>query len=349
MPRTARLEELGLPHHVIIQGIERRTIFRDDEDRTRFVMRAIRVFREMGVEVLAWALVGNHAHFVLRATQGRLGKAMQRVAGPYAQSFNLRHDRVGRLFRDRFWSRPTEEGADDLLGLIGYVILNPLRAGLVGDLAELRSYPWTSLAELLSPPDQRTSFVDRTETLCLFGQDERLALEAILRMIEGQYGDDPAGLDFRRYEPGGAAALTQRERDDLGTASVHALRLRSGRIDKVLRERETSRARRLRLLRRGWTLDRVIARAARLCRVRERDLRLGCRRHPHSRARSLVAYFAGAYLGCTDAEIARATGVARRSIVRARARLGARRDEDDVAWWRFFEIRSGRRREPKRS
>ena len=37
MPRTARFEELGLPFHVIVQGIERCAIFRDDADRIRFL------------------------------------------------------------------------------------------------------------------------------------------------------------------------------------------------------------------------------------------------------------------------------------------------------------------------
>ena len=90
MPRTARLEELGLPFHVIVQGIDRGALFVDDYDRTGFILCALRIFREMGVEVLAWSLMDNHVHFVLRATEGRLSKAMQRLLGSYAQGFNRR-------------------------------------------------------------------------------------------------------------------------------------------------------------------------------------------------------------------------------------------------------------------
>ena len=160
MTRGPRLQELGLPLHVIAQGIERGALFRDDYDRTGFVLRAIRVFGEMGVDVLAWALMDNHLHHVVRPTDASLSKAMQRVLGPYAQSYNRRHGRVGRLYRDRFWSRPVEDD-DDLLGLMGYVTLNPLRGGLVQDIDELWVYPWTSLAELVSPPEHRAMLVDR--------------------------------------------------------------------------------------------------------------------------------------------------------------------------------------------
>ena len=149
--------------HVIAQGIERCAIFRDDEDRRRFVDRAARVFAEMGVLVFAWALMDNHVHLVLRSIEADVGKAMQRVLGPHAQLFNRRHGRVGPLYRDRFWSRPTEDD-DDLLGLICYVSLNPLRGGIVRDVAELSLHPWASLAELLSPPRRRASLVGRIET-----------------------------------------------------------------------------------------------------------------------------------------------------------------------------------------
>ena len=38
-PRTARLDALGALHHVMIRGIERRKIFRNDKDREDFIER----------------------------------------------------------------------------------------------------------------------------------------------------------------------------------------------------------------------------------------------------------------------------------------------------------------------
>jgi len=337
MTRDARLQELGLPLHAIAQGLERCVIFRDDEDRSRFVRRATRVFRELGVDVLAWALMGNHLHHVVRPTRAPLSKAMQRLLGPYAQSFNRRHGRVGRLFRDRFWSRPVEDD-DDLLGLIGYVTLNPLRGGLVRSVDELCAYPWTSLAELVASPCEREPLVDPVAALVPFGPDTDSALEALVGMLRGQYAADPRGSAFARDEPGGRAALSRREREDLRTASVHALRLRSQRIDDVLRDRESRTALRLRLERRGWTLDRVIARAAELSGASVRAVRQGGRRRHHSRARRLAAHFAGRYLGCSDAAIARATGVGRRSIERARGRLDDGPGDEQLDWRSFFDV-----------
>jgi len=46
MPRQARLDAPGTLHHVMIRGIERSPIFKDDQDRQDFVSRAGRVARE---------------------------------------------------------------------------------------------------------------------------------------------------------------------------------------------------------------------------------------------------------------------------------------------------------------
>jgi hypothetical protein len=48
MPRKPRLDIPGLLHHVIVGGIERRTIFRDDGDRWNFIDRYGRLLLETG-------------------------------------------------------------------------------------------------------------------------------------------------------------------------------------------------------------------------------------------------------------------------------------------------------------
>lgn len=337
MPRTARFEELGLPHHVIFQGIERCPIVRDDTDRDRFVRVAARVLSAGAVDVLAWALMPNHGHLVLRATDQPLGQAMHRVLCSYAVWFNRRHERVGRLFRDRFWSRPVEDDSD-LHGLIGYVLLNPVRGGIVTGVGALPDYPWTALAELYQGRSRRRTLVDRVATLALFGNDSATALSKLTAFLHSALSIDPAGDRHARDEPSGESCLGLRVRTDLRAASMYALRLRSERIDAALRRREGFRVMRLRLERRGWTLDRVLDRAAGLCGVIPDGVRSGSRRRRECRARALVAYFAHVYLGSSDAEIARATGIGRQSVARSRLRAQIDLDTDATAWRAFFEI-----------
>ena len=148
MPRGARLDIAGVLQHVIVRGVERRDIFLDDQDRQSFVERLATLLEQMGMECLAWVLMSNHVHLLLRPTQNNLGQFMRRLLTGHAVTFNLRHRRNGHLFQNRYKSIICEE-EPYLLELVRYIHLNPLRAGLVANVGELRRYPWSGHAVLM--------------------------------------------------------------------------------------------------------------------------------------------------------------------------------------------------------
>lgn len=131
-----------------MRGIERRDIFLDDEDRKSFVRRLSLLLEETETELLAWSLLSNHFHLLVRPRTTTLGAFMRRLLTGYAVTFNLRHDRSGHLFQNRYKSIVCDEEAY-LLELVRYIHLNPLRVGLVSSLAELDLYPWSGHAVLM--------------------------------------------------------------------------------------------------------------------------------------------------------------------------------------------------------
>ncbi len=66
MPRLARLDASGVFHHIIIRGIERRKIFRDNRDRENFLERLGKLLWETKTGCFAWAFLPNHAHSLLQ-------------------------------------------------------------------------------------------------------------------------------------------------------------------------------------------------------------------------------------------------------------------------------------------
>jgi len=66
MPRQSRIDSPGALHHIIARGIERRPIFDDGQDRYAFLERAGAILEETRTSCYAWALMPNHAHFLLR-------------------------------------------------------------------------------------------------------------------------------------------------------------------------------------------------------------------------------------------------------------------------------------------
>ncbi len=99
MPREPRLDAPDVLHHVMVRGIERCPIFRDDPDRADFVARLAALAAQGALSVYAWALLPNHAHLLVRTGNRPLSRSLRSLLTGYAGAFNRRHRRVGHLFQ----------------------------------------------------------------------------------------------------------------------------------------------------------------------------------------------------------------------------------------------------------
>jgi REP element-mobilizing transposase RayT len=157
------------------RGIERRDIFKDDQDRQSFLERLAVILEKTQTQCYAWALIPNHFHLLLRTSLTPLSKVMRRLMTGYAVTFNKRHKRSGHLFQNRYKSIVCEED-QYLLELIRYIHLNPLRAGLIKDLKELDKYPWTGHSAIMGKrenplvPKQQANDFPFAETRIAFSQ-----------------------------------------------------------------------------------------------------------------------------------------------------------------------------------
>ncbi len=104
MPRQARIDTPGAIHHIMVRGIERKTIFKDDKDRDDFLTRLEKILTETSTACYAWGLIPNHAHLLLRSGSAPLPHVMRRLLTGYAVRFNHRHRRHGKLFQNRYKS-----------------------------------------------------------------------------------------------------------------------------------------------------------------------------------------------------------------------------------------------------
>jgi putative transposase len=149
MPRGPRLDQPGALHHVMARGIERRDIFVDDSDREDFAERLGRLASNRALDVYAWALMPNHVHLLVRTRTRSLASSMRSLLGGYATVYNRRHGRAGHLFQNRYKSVLCDEEAY-FLTRVQYIHLNPVKAGMLGSVAELDAYPWTGHSTIVS-------------------------------------------------------------------------------------------------------------------------------------------------------------------------------------------------------
>lgn len=140
MSRPLRLQLPGGTYHVTARGNDRQPIFEDDDDCARFLIVLSSAVARYHVRCHAYCLVGNHYHLLLQTLEPNLSAAMRHLNGVYTQSFNRRHQRCGHVLQGRFGAQLVD-GDAYLREVCRYIVLNPVRAGLVAHPGEWR---WSS-------------------------------------------------------------------------------------------------------------------------------------------------------------------------------------------------------------
>lgn len=143
--RRIRTHFPGAVYHVMARGVDGRAVYIDDHDRTKFLDDLRRISGDSSGEIIAYCLMGNHFHIAFRVGHIPLAVIMQRLLTGYAFSFNRRHDRTGHLFQARYQAVLCLDDAY-LFGLVRYIHMNPVRAGLV---VKPQDWHWSSSSRQL--------------------------------------------------------------------------------------------------------------------------------------------------------------------------------------------------------
>lgn len=187
MARPLRIEFPGAVYHVTSRGNARQAIFIDDEDRGRFFNVLSIVVERFNWLCHAYCLMGNHYHLLIETLNGNLSKGMRELNGVYTQGFNRRHRQVGHLFQGRYKAIIVEKD-NHLLSLCRYVVLNPVRVGLVKRPEQWR---WSSYKATIGL-GKRPSFLTVDWILSQFGGRKRVAMEKYKRFVmEGVDKESP--------------------------------------------------------------------------------------------------------------------------------------------------------------
>lgn len=297
MPRAARLDIPDLLQHVIIRGVDRCDIFRDDADRKRFLANLSKLLVQTGTECLAWSLMTNHVHLLLCPRRTRLATFMRRLLTGYAIYFNLRHKRSGHLFQNRYKSIVCEEDAY-LLELIRYIHLNPLRAGLVADPSALDDYAWSGHGVVMGNGELKGQVVD--DVLAFFAKKK--------------------GVARRRYRQFIADGVAQGKRDDLTSSGRRNTNLPDGPYDdRILGSgdfiEELSTRRELAPeISTNIGIRELIDKACARFAVDPDALRLRTRAAGIAEVRSIVCYLAVRQIGLSGVEVGRHLGLGRSGV-----------------------------------
>lgn len=295
----------GTVHHLIVRGIERKRIFRDDQDRDDFLKRLGKILVESKTPCFAWVLMPNHVHLLVRTGSVPLAGVMGRLLTGYAVTFNGRYHRHGHLFQNRYKSILCQEDPY-LLELVRYIHLNPLRAGMVEDYKSLGHYPYSGHSVILGKKAISWQDVDY-----VLGYFARRRLSA--RKKYQEYVAEGIGQGRRPDLVGGGLIRSLGGWKAVGRLKGFPLRLKgderilgnSDFVMEVLKISEEEMERRYRLKAAGYDLERCARRVAEVFGVPAEDLWKPGKYANIVPARSLFCYWAVRELGMSATEIAK--------------------------------------------
>lgn len=310
-----RLDAPGALHHIMGRGIERTRIFRTDQDREDFLNRLANLCTGGDLIVYAWSLMPNHFHLLVRTGRQPISKSMRKLLTGYVVNFNLRHKRYGHLFQNRYKSIICEDDPY-LLELTRYIHLNPLRAGIVGDLQQLNTYRWAGHSAIMGRVKREWQDIDTV--IAYFGRG-RKAVERFEQYVnEGvSLGKRPelVGGGLIRSLGGWSRVLSFR-RKGIKVASDESVLGGDEFIQKLLSEADEKEKETLRLLRRVPDLPALARAIVKGEGIEESELRSGIRKREVVRARRLLCQLAIGRMGYPGAEVARFLGVTTSSVNR---------------------------------
>jgi len=152
MARQARIEYKGALYHLTSRGNAQQDIFTTDEDRLEFINRLRQSRNRYNIIIYAYCLMDNHFHLLVETPEGNVSQFMRHLNSAYTQNFNLSNNRVGHLFQGRFKSILVQKDLY-LLELARYIVLNPVRAGMVKAAKDWRWSSYRVTAGLAPPID----------------------------------------------------------------------------------------------------------------------------------------------------------------------------------------------------
>ncbi|MGV3466331.1 MAG: transposase [Heyndrickxia sp.] len=186
MPRAPRMKSSNGFYHIMIRGINKQTIFEEEEDKRR-MLKTVKKCREVSnIKIYGYCLMDNHVHLLLQETEESISRTMQRISASYVYWYNKKYERYGHLFQDRFKSE-TVETDTSFLKVLRYIHQNPVKAGLKKNVFDCK---WTSVNEYIG----KTEFIDTDYGLNLFSKNKRKALkwyeEYMKKTNDDQFLDD---------------------------------------------------------------------------------------------------------------------------------------------------------------
>ena len=130
MPRKNRKESQTGVYHIVVRGNNKEKIYEKTSDKVSYLRILKKGCEEYPVSVYAYCIMTNHVHILLETQFDILPRFMRYINSTYAEQFNVKYDRCGHVFQERYYSDCVET-EEYYWCCIRYIHNNPVKVNLV--------------------------------------------------------------------------------------------------------------------------------------------------------------------------------------------------------------------------
>lgn len=149
-----------------MQGVNKEYIFETDEMKEKYRFLLKQNIKQSTVKLLSYCIMSNHAHMLMHVKDiQEMSKIMQKINTSFARFYNGRKNRVGFVFRDRFYTQQILS-RQQLYNCLVYIHNNPVKAGIV---KEPKDYKYSSYSEWIN----KEEIIDESAAMLVYGEEKK--------------------------------------------------------------------------------------------------------------------------------------------------------------------------------
>jgi putative transposase len=198
MPRTAREKSPDAMYHIMSRSISELDLFRDDEDKKRYMNIVRRYKGKYKIKIYAYCLMDNHSHLMIDANGADISKVMHAINLSYARYYNKKYNRYGHLFQDRFKSKVIKNNGYSVR-LSAYIHKNPYSMEEYKNRIE--QYEYSSLGIYMGIRRDVMKILDKGYLLGMFSSIKADAVKLYFEYMRN-YSDESMSRDAEFMDEG---------------------------------------------------------------------------------------------------------------------------------------------------
>lgn len=194
LPRTSRIKTYNGIYHITMRSLKEFDLFRTTNDKDKF-LNILKKYKDIFLfKIYAYCLMDTHVHLLIYSNGADISKFMHSINQSYAQYYNVKHDRRGHVFSDRFTSTIASKDTDVAL-MSAYIHNNP--KDIKGYRNSVENYEYSSFNVYIENNTNKFNLVDCNFVLNYFNDDPIISRTRYYNFVKSRLSKSGESVEIK--------------------------------------------------------------------------------------------------------------------------------------------------------